>query len=101
MAMSHLRFSPGRLLLWILGIVTSLFLIAPTLVVIPMSFNASPTLEFPPTGFTLQWYEMFFSDRMWSRSLTDSLTLAVLTALMASILGTLAAYALVRGRFVG
>jgi putative spermidine/putrescine transport system permease protein len=42
-----------------------LFLIVPVLIVIPMSFSASRYLDFPPTRFSLQWYERLFGPGDW------------------------------------
>ena len=36
---------------WLIGV----FLIAPTLIVIPMSFSSGSLLTFPPRGFSLRW----------------------------------------------
>jgi len=94
-------FNAGRALLWLFGSLIAFFLIVPTLIVIPMSFNPSPMLAFPPTSFSLRWYEEFFADRAWQSSLGSSLTVAICTALLATLLGTLASYALVRGSFPG
>lgn len=87
-----------RLLLNAVGVLTLIFLVVPTLIIIPMSFNASRILQFPPSGFSLQWYERVFADREWSQSLANSVQVASLVAICATVLGTSAAYALVRGR---
>ena len=47
----------GRLWLYVIGGLVMLFLVAPTLIVIPMSFSESQYLEFPPRGWSLRWYE--------------------------------------------
>jgi putative spermidine/putrescine transport system permease protein len=85
----------------IFGFLVVIFLILPTLFIIPMSFNSSQILEFPPSGFSLQWYLRIFSDSMWSKSITNSLVVALSTSILATVLGTLAAYAIVRGNFPG
>jgi putative spermidine/putrescine transport system permease protein len=84
-----------------LGILTVVYLIAPILVIIPMSFTESRILSFPPQGFTLEWYAALFTDRQWSAALANSAQVAVLTTILATVLGTLAALALTRGRFRG
>ena len=38
------------------------YLLAPTLVIVPMSFTEARILSFPPEGFSLQWYERMFTD---------------------------------------
>jgi putative spermidine/putrescine transport system permease protein len=92
---------PRRLLLTALGLLTVFYLLAPTLVIIPMSFTKASIMSFPPEGFSLQWYERMFTDRQWSTGIVHSLQVAVLAAIFATILGTLAAVGLVRGRFPG
>jgi putative spermidine/putrescine transport system permease protein len=90
-----------RIALWVFGILLVIFLIVPTLVVVPMSFSSGRTLQFPPPGYSLRWYENLFTSPMWTRAALSSLQIALLTALAASVLGTLAALGLVRGRFPG
>jgi putative spermidine/putrescine transport system permease protein len=84
-----------------LGLLTILYLIAPTLVIVPMSFTEARILSFPPEGFSLEWYGQMFSDRQWASALANSAQVAVLTATLSVVLGTLAALALARGRFRG
>jgi putative spermidine/putrescine transport system permease protein len=92
---------PRRILMGGLGLLTVLYLLAPTLVIVPMSFTESRILSFPPQGFTLEWYERIVADRQWSSALTNSAQVAVLTTILSVALGTLAALALARGRFPG
>jgi putative spermidine/putrescine transport system permease protein len=77
------------------------FLVAPTLVLIPMSFSSGRTLAFPPPGLSFRWYEELFGDPAWRLATETSIEVALLTALVATALGTPAAFALVRGRFRG
>ena len=95
--MPRISVSIGRLGLVAVGCLTVVFLIVPTLIIIPMSANPTRILQFPPSGFSLTWYARVFTDREWSQSLVHSIEVATLVALLASILGTAAAYALVRG----
>ena len=84
-----------------LGGLTVFYLLAPTLVIVPMSFTQARILSFPPEGFSLQWYGKMFSDRDWTAAMLNSAEVAVLAAILATVLGTLAALALARGRFPG
>ncbi|KUM24434.1 ABC transporter permease [Mesorhizobium loti] len=77
------------------------FLVLPTLIVIPISFGNAPYIEFPPSGLTLRWYEQFFSDPDWIAATLFSLRIAFFTTISATIIGTLAAVALVRGDLPG
>jgi putative spermidine/putrescine transport system permease protein len=84
-----------------LGALTVFYLLAPTVVIIPMSFTESSILSFPPDGFSLRWYEQMLTRAEWSTGLRNSALVAVLTAILATVLGTLAALGLTRGRFPG
>ncbi len=78
-----------------------LFLIGPLLVIVPVSFSPAQYLTFPPTGFSLQWYERFFSRPEWMDSVWVSIQVATLSMILTSVLGLLASLSLVRGRFRG
>ena len=66
------------------------FLYAPILVLVVLSFNASKSRS-KWGGFTLQWYERLFSDAEIMSALTNTLLIAFLSALIATLIGTLAA----------
>lgn len=78
-----------------------LFLVAPLLVVIPISFSASDYLQFPPPGYSTRWYEAYFSSPSWIDATWRSLRVAALTTVLATILGTMVAFSLVRGHYPG
>jgi putative spermidine/putrescine transport system permease protein len=79
----------------------AVFLVAPTVIMALMSFSPSTGLAFPPPGLSVRWYQTFFASRMWTDAALVSLKVAVLSAVLATSLGTLAALGLVRGRFPG
>ncbi len=76
-----------------------LILIAPILIVVIMSFDQSSYMSFPPSAFSLDWYSEFFSSQEWMGSLLSSFIIAVLASLIATCLGFLGAYSLVRGTY--
>lgn len=76
------------------------FLLLPSVLVVPMSFSATTYLRFPPAGFSLRWYRAFFDDPEWISASLFSLEIAAMTTLAAAVIGTMAAVALVRGRLV-
>jgi len=78
-----------------------LFLCLPIAVVVPMSFSSASSLEFPPPGLSLRWYASFFGDPRWVAALANSAVVALASSVAALLLGTLAAYGLVRGEFRG
>jgi putative spermidine/putrescine transport system permease protein len=77
------------------------FLMAPLLIVVPLSFSSSPYLQFPPPGWSLRWYAAYVQDHAWIDATLRSLKIGACTALLATLLGTLLAFGLVRGRFPG
>lgn len=84
----------GRLWLYILGALALLFLILPSLLVIPLSFSDSRYLAFPPPGWSTRWYEAYFNAREWRAATVTSFVAAILTMIVSTVLGTLAAYSL-------
>jgi len=82
--------------LWML--LVALFLYAPLVVLVLMSFNDSRrTTQW--RGFTLDWYRRVFDDWELVQSLLNSLAIAALSTAISLVLGTLAAIALWRFRF--
>ncbi len=73
------------------GVLVALFLIAPIVIVFPMSLGASPFLEFPPESYSLRWFESFFSERRWMTGVWNSLQAAAVAIAISVPLGTLAA----------
>jgi ABC-type spermidine/putrescine transport system permease subunit II len=97
---------PGRLRPWHFCLyawcgMAFLFLMAPLIVVFPISFSSSPYLEFPPPGWSLQWYQAYFHDQAWIDATIRSLKVAAATTVLSTVLGTLLAFSLVRGRYWG
>jgi putative spermidine/putrescine transport system permease protein len=76
-----------------------LFLIAPILVIAPLSFNAEPYFSYPMPGLSLRWYEDFFTNDRWTLALRTSVIVAAAVTLLATSLGTLAALGLSRANF--
>ena len=77
------------------------FLIAPILVVVPLSFNAQPYFTFTegmlrldPDAYSLRWYAEVAGDEGWSRALLNSVVIGVSATALATVLGTLAALGL-------
>jgi ABC-type spermidine/putrescine transport system permease subunit II len=95
------RPGPGGLLLGLLAVAVLAFLCLPIAIVVPMSFSSADSLTFPPPSLSLRWYDAFFGDGRWVDAGLNSLALAFISSSVALIFGTLAAYALVRGSFVG
>ncbi|OFJ54469.1 ABC transporter permease [Mycolicibacterium grossiae] len=90
-----------RTVLGLFCAVVAAWLVAPSLVVIPLSFTDRPSFTFPPTGFSTQWYVNFFTDPSWLWSLEASIRVGLLVAVVATVCGTAAAVAFSRTRFFG
>jgi putative spermidine/putrescine transport system permease protein len=78
-----------------------LFLIAPILVIIPLSFNVEPyftftegMLAFDSKAYSTRWYADIVNNPQWLFSAKNSIFVAVCSTLIATVLGTLAALGL-------
>jgi putative spermidine/putrescine transport system permease protein len=78
----------SRGVFWVLGIVLGLFLILPLLIIVPTSWNGGQLVEFPPHGFSFQWYEAVFETSMWTEAFWVSLKVAFFGAIIATVMGT-------------
>ena len=74
------------------------FLYLPILFMIIFSFDESSTPGLPITGFTLHWYDVLLNNRVLIRAVGNSITVAAVVALLATVIGTMAAFVVVRGR---
>ena len=79
------------------------FLVFPLVVVVPLSFNAVPFFTFTkemlsldPDGYSLKWYEDFFTNLNWQGAVRNSVIIAFFATLLSTTLGTLAALGLSR-----
>jgi putative spermidine/putrescine transport system permease protein len=84
---------------WGICALVLLFLTAPILVILPLSFNSEPYFSYPIPGWSLRWYEHFFTSPAWQRALRNSLVVATATTAVATPLGTMAALGLTRPDF--
>lgn len=78
-----------------------IFLIAPLIVIIPLSFNVEPYFTFTPAmmsldpdAFSLRWYQDIIDNEQWLQSAKNSIIIATAATLIATTLGTLAALGL-------
>ena len=90
------KYSLARLALHSWSLVVGLFLLLPTLVVVPLSFTDQKSFHFPPSGWSTRWYERFFNDPQWYESALFSLRISLLVTVLATALGTIAAMHLTR-----
>jgi ABC-type spermidine/putrescine transport system permease subunit II len=77
-----------------------LFLYTPIVVMMAMGFNESPLYELPFT-FSTRWYEALLSNQPLLKAGANSIIIALITAVIATTLGTMASVALSRRTFRG
>jgi putative spermidine/putrescine transport system permease protein len=77
------------------------FLMLPILIIIPLSFNVEPYFSFTPgmlrldpEAYSTRWYAQVFQDPRWILSVQNSFLIGIAAALLATVLGTLAAVGL-------
>jgi putative spermidine/putrescine transport system permease protein len=73
------------------------FLSMPALLMIPLSF-AKSGLQWPPRGFTLQYYQTMIASPLWMQAAVRSLVVGIGAAVLSMLIGTPAAFLLVRSR---
>lgn len=85
-------FRANRIIAWCLLV----FLVAPALVAIPVSFTAQNYLSLPWDGLSLQYYREVLTSPDWISSFLQSTAIGVASAALATLMGTLAAVGLWR-----
>lgn len=98
MSANHSPQTASQRFAWIATIVAStlvfIFLMAPILAIVPLSFSSSTYLTYPLPGLSLRWYEEFLNSARWMNSLKNSFIIGVSSALLSMALGTLASLGL-------
>ena len=91
----------GRIAYLVCCVLIFAFLIAPILVIVPLSFNAEPYFTFTEgmvrleaEAYSLRWYRQIIQDEVWTRALGNSLIIGIAATALATALGTLAALGL-------
>ena len=83
-----------RATLWVFTILVLVYLVAPLLVIVPLSFSSSSFLSYPIPSFSFRWYKEFFNSPEWLAAIRNSLFVGSISSALATILGTLAALGL-------
>lgn len=92
----------NRVASWLLKLVSAaiiVFLFAPVFIVIALSFTPEQTPTFPIPGFSLKWYRAFIHNEAMIEALVLSLEIAIVSTIFSGIIGSLAAFGMVRGNF--
>ena len=95
----------ARAAYWIVCVLIFAFLVAPVLVIVPLSFNAEPYFTFTegmlrldPDAWSLRWYREIVESPTWRRSVANSVAIGIGATVIATVLGTLAALGLAAPR---
>ena len=90
--------TPSQRIAWTSTIIVStvvfIFLVAPILAIMPLSFSSGSYLTYPLPGFSLRWYEEFVNSPKWMASLKNSMIIGIASTMLSMVLGTLAALGL-------
>lgn len=73
-------------------------LLFPVLAVIPMSFTSNNFLSFPPEGFSLKWFEVWFASPLWIGATLRSFGIGIVVGLIACVLGATGALSVSRSQ---
>jgi putative spermidine/putrescine transport system permease protein len=103
------RLDLGGILLRLYVVLVGLFLLSPIAIIILTSFTPSESVEFPPRGFSLIWYERLGEHLQGasgtkpglSSSILISAQIGLVVAALAVVVGVLVAYALHKYAFPG
>jgi putative spermidine/putrescine transport system permease protein len=85
----------------LLAVLALVILVAPSIIVLMISFDTRAFVAFPPQGFTLDWYARVFQQQVLVEAMWTSLKVAVTVTGLCIILGVPTALVCVRGRFRG
>jgi putative spermidine/putrescine transport system permease protein len=94
--MTRIGETTGRLLLAGFAWIAVVFLVLPLAIIVSTSFTTTAYLQFPPEGFTFDWYAKFLSDTSYLHSLGLSAILALSATAAALVLGVPVALVLTR-----
>jgi putative spermidine/putrescine transport system permease protein len=83
-----------RATMFLLAGLTLLLLVAPTLVVLTVSFTDSFSLSFPPPGYSLRWYEELINASQLQFAAMNSIKVALATTVLSVLLGVAGALAI-------
>lgn len=84
-----------------LAVMALILLVAPSVIVLMISFDTRAFVSFPPQGFTLDWYKMVFDQGVLVQAMLNSLQVGVTVTVLCVLLGVPTALVCVRGRFSG
>lgn len=87
----------SQMILSVIVILILLFLVSPMIAVVGASFSDTKYFQFPPTSFSLRWYEEAFSNKEHIKSMMASIKIALCTMVLADLICIPACFALTKG----
>lgn len=102
-ALRHTSFADalGIGLILAVAIFSLVLLVAPSIIVLIISFDTRAYVSFPPEGFTLRWYAEVFERGELVEAMWNSLRVGLTVTALCVVLGVPTALACARGRFRG
>ena len=98
MSQNHSPRTASQRVAWITTVVVAslvlVFLMAPILAIMPLSFSSGSYLTYPLPGLSLRWYEDFLNSPRWVTALKNSVIIGVASTILSMVLGTLASLGL-------
>ena len=76
-------------------------MVLPLFVVLPLAFSNQTHMHFPPQSYGLGLFGSYLTSAKWLRATANSFCVAVPVTMLATTLGTLGSFSLVRGRYRG
>ena len=83
------------------AVISLILLVAPSIIVVMISFDTRAFVSFPPEGFTLRWYGEVFQQGELVDAMLNSLQVGLTVTVLCIVLGVPTALACVRGKFRG
>lgn len=96
-----IAFRLSRLVLSLLAALIAVAMVAPILVIFPVSLSSTRYMTFPPDAYSWRWYEAYFAIPEWTAATLYSVQIGVLSTALALFLGVPAAIGLSRTGFRG
>src|ERR1700749_2081606 len=91
----------GSALLFVACLPILVFLLLPSLIIVPMALTKGNLIQFPPEWISLHSFADYLSDAQWMPSTLLSFEVAALAVAVGCVTGTAAAIALHARRFPG
>lgn len=88
-------------MLYVYTIVLIIVMILPAVVIIPQAFTSLNYFKFPVEDTSFKWFEKFFDNEQWVVGLGRSMMIAVLAAVLATVIGTMGALVMNKINFKG